>query len=325
MLISLGAASASDINNTVDDQVLSATPTVDTLSFSVNNGDQDNNTLSVSENNLLSAGSDSGSNELLGTDDSKSSFTNLFDLIRMSHDPIITLYDDYEFKNDQSDQQYINGITLSVNGLTIDGGNHTIDGKNMSNLFSTIDGDNITIKNLNLKDINGRLTWNGNNGVFDHITSINSNTFYVYGDNMNITHSTFKDKTMPNAGPIVSIVGLNTYVFDNTFENIQVICPDTVAGGSLVFVQNSAKNTRIINNTFDKCYVKATSSYMGLIVLYGLTYFEGNHVKNCSSTQSVVYFGMPNTQLKHNDFININSGRFFSAETNLVTFDHCNL
>ena len=64
LLIPLGAASASDINNTADNQVLSATPSVDTLSDSVN-PENNNDTQSVQNNeNLLSAVSDSGS-ELL--------------------------------------------------------------------------------------------------------------------------------------------------------------------------------------------------------------------------------------------------------------------
>ena len=62
LIFSITGVSASDVNTT-DNQVLSATPDVDTLSASVNT-EQNNNTQSVSENNLLSAGNDvSGSNE----------------------------------------------------------------------------------------------------------------------------------------------------------------------------------------------------------------------------------------------------------------------
>ena len=80
LLIPLGAASASDINNTAaDDQVLSATPNVDTISANVN-GENNNDTLSVNdEKNILSAGinDDSGSNTILKAGEDYATFTEL--------------------------------------------------------------------------------------------------------------------------------------------------------------------------------------------------------------------------------------------------------
>ena len=89
LLIPLGAASASDINNTAaDDQVLSATPNVDTLSAGVNL-EQENDTLSVQENEILSAGiSGSNNNNILGDSSDTISYDDLITLIKLRCCPL---------------------------------------------------------------------------------------------------------------------------------------------------------------------------------------------------------------------------------------------
>ena len=112
LLIPLSTVNASDINNTADDQVLSATPSVDTLSASVN-PEQDNDTLSVQENeNLLSAGQDSGSDNLLGDEGESEykTFTDLYQLYRLSEGSL-ELHDNYKF-NPETDSALVNGIDI---------------------------------------------------------------------------------------------------------------------------------------------------------------------------------------------------------------------
>ena len=144
LIFSITSVSASDVNTT-DNQVLSATPSVDTLSTSVNT-EQNNNTQSVSENNLLSAGNDdSGSNELLGADEETGSFTDLNKLISLSSN-IVVLNNDYAYDSSQ-DTAYINGLNITKS-ITIEGNGHRIDCMNASNAFNNIVSNNVTIKNI---------------------------------------------------------------------------------------------------------------------------------------------------------------------------------
>ena len=149
LLIPLGAASASDVNNTAaDDQVLSATPNIDTLSAGVNL-EQENDTLSVQNENILSAGQDSGSNESilklsndnLLKDDSTTEmdFNSLNSIIRLSTDGY-TLLTDYYYNNQP--------IVISKSNFVLDGDNHILNGN--ANTVFQITGNNVTLKNLNM-------------------------------------------------------------------------------------------------------------------------------------------------------------------------------
>ena len=100
LLIPLSTVSASDINNTADDQVLSATPSVDTLSASVN-PEQKNDTLSVqSDENILGAGS-SSSNNILG-DSNSGTYADLNKLIRLSTG-VVLLSQNYTYAGSTDD------------------------------------------------------------------------------------------------------------------------------------------------------------------------------------------------------------------------------
>ena len=151
LLIPLGAVSASDINNTADDQVLSATPSVDTLSASVNL-EQDNDTLSVKNNdeNMLSAGiDDSGNNNLLKEGEEKyGSLTELNALIQKSNGTL-ELDKDYKFNDTLDSASFSNGITLSKS-ITIDGCGKTI--YSGEHRIFTIQANHVTLKNLYIKD-----------------------------------------------------------------------------------------------------------------------------------------------------------------------------
>ena len=122
LIFSITGVSASDVNTT-DNQVLSATPDIDTLSASVNT-EQNNNTQSVSENNILSAGNDdSGSNNLLGADEETGSFTDLDKLIRSSEGEL-TLDQDYAFDSSDSILQissdnFILNLSIYVSALSL--------------------------------------------------------------------------------------------------------------------------------------------------------------------------------------------------------------
>jgi len=231
LLIPLGAASASDINTTTaDDQVLSATPQVDTLSASVN-PEQENDTLSVQENEILSAGLDSGSNNLLGDDGENTvgSFSDLLKLIKISGNTV-NLAQDYEFKSTDST------ITLDFS-ITIQGNGHTINGE--TNKMFTVNGNNIIFNNINFKGNN--VDWNGDNGLVKNCTFTNCySTFSVYGDNFNLKDTKIIHSKIQQLFYFYGVNNLveNAYFLNNT-------------GMSLVFSvisnNNTLKNSTVIN------------------------------------------------------------------------------
>ena len=208
LLIPLGAASASDINNTADNQVLSATPSVDTLSDSVN-PENNNDTQSVQNNeNLLSAGSDSGS-ELLKENEPNaiSSFNVLSKLIKYTPNKL-TITEDFKFDSSTD----ANNLIISKDNYEIDFNNHTLDFSNVFNQI-TINGHNVTIKNvkiINTKSLfnlgtatySGRtyyyysvsdtpIVWNGDNGIVDHLDLSNSTGGIQFTGNNGLVNNSY--------------------------------------------------------------------------------------------------------------------------------------
>ena len=155
LLIPLGAASASDINNTAaDDQVLSATPNVDTISANVN-GENNNDTLSVNdEKNILSAGinDDSGSNTILKAGEDYATFTELNQVLALITSDEFKFTKNYKY-NPTTDTLYVDGVTIPEYIKTIDCNGFTMDGNNQAYLFNSINVEGFTLKNLNANNI----------------------------------------------------------------------------------------------------------------------------------------------------------------------------
>ena len=186
--------------------MLSATPSVDTLSASVNT-EQENDTLSVNDENILSAAADSN---LLGSDDD-GSFTELEKLISSS-DKELTLNKNYVFQDSD------NPVNIRNNNLVIDFKDNAINASNHQGNILTISGNNITLKNLKISNINGLdnnygiivsgndvlleniklydsksyiIQWTGEKGTLTKADITNINGFLLLqasGDNFKVTH-----------------------------------------------------------------------------------------------------------------------------------------
>ena len=149
----MSAVSATEVNET--NQVLS-TSNADTLSVGVN--EVVNETY---DSNLLSAGIDSGSEDILG-DGETGSFADLNNLIKISTESL-TLTSNYKYQG-SSDDIGIN-ITKSI---IIDCNGYTIDGNNVGRGF-TVTADNVVLKNVNIYNVvsdsyAGAVYWAGDNG-----------------------------------------------------------------------------------------------------------------------------------------------------------------
>ena len=222
LLIPLGAVSASDVNSTADDQVLSATPSVDTLSASVN-PEQKNDTLSVkNDENLLSAGQDSGSDNLLGDDGESEykTFTDLYQLYRLSEGSL-ELNHNYKF-NPETDSALVNGIDIRKT-ITIDGNGHTIDG------------------NGGYIHTNGRHTASSTNTTITEGSSVAA-VFKVWSDD-----TVIKNLIIQNSYDSITVYGKNTLI-----QNIQLY--NNTGSAALVASPICFKNAKkgyIVDCTFD--------------------------------------------------------------------------
>ena len=226
LIFSITGVSASDVNTT-DNQVLSATPDIDTLSASVNT-EQNNDTQSVSENNLLSAGNDdSGSNNLLGAEEETGSFTDLDKLIKLSQGE---LYLDQDYMYDSgTDSAYANGLTIAKS-IIIDGNGHSISGNAITQLLN-IQTDNVVLKNLNFKNLDNTLT-RIINSAGENIQMINCNftnittrspSLNIEGRNFNIINCTFNNINPTGSYDAFHWIGENGLISDSTFINIDRI------------------------------------------------------------------------------------------------------
>jgi len=344
LLIPLGAASASDINTTTaaDNQVLSATPQVDTLSASVNNGDQDNNTLSVqSDGNLLSVAEN---NNLLG-DDNTGSSDDFTELIKLTKEKL-TLTQDYYFTSTVNIGKSIvidgnnhtisgNGVLFNVNanGVTI----HNLNFNNTQNTDgSTIiwNGDNGKMNNVNFENINANTTieWKGNSGLIDTIYFNNMDTVNIInwtGNSGNITNTRI-DKI--NKETILTMNSNQGTINNLTKSDNNYLLTLSLYGNEKLLSNSSFNNTRIefnlktyiVNSTFNNynqnIYLfqfKDVGSY--LLVSY-CNFTNINHILTSSIRQNFVF--------DHNNVINCssasaaNSYGFFTAK-DYYTVSNC--
>ena len=252
LLIPLSTVSASDINNTAtDNQVLSATPSVDTLSASVN-PEQKNDTLSVNDENLLSAGQDSGSNEsilklsndillstgisgsdtVLGDDGDSGEYTlnDLEKLIKYTPDTLVVPYNIKYNATIDGD-----GLVISKNNYIIDFNGKTLDASGSFGTILTVTGNNVTIKNLNLingvgdwilssflVDLIATIEWDGDNGLIENMLIYNSTKALDFNgkgkiNGLNITKC--YDSTAVTLGE--NSIADHIYAYNNTDGRIQ--------------------------------------------------------------------------------------------------------
>ena len=298
LLIPLSTVSASDINNTADDQVLSATPSVDTLSASVN-PENNNDTLSVQENeNLLSAGSDSGSDNLLGDDGENETnygaFTDFNKIMELNNDGILFLFQDYKY-NSTVDSSFSNGIVISKS-IVIDGQGHTIDAN--GNIAFTINANNVTLKNIKiLNSIADGVTWNGDEGTIENVTLRDYTAFPAIrwdGTNGKIKNLTAINMTTGSTGTAGSSCGVIT-VYDGVNVNITDSYFEDITGAAIVTPSGgSADNVLIQNCIFNKSYISGLGVWDSFILCgYALYTIKDCKFYNCTAMDGLIasYFG----------------------------------
>jgi len=323
LLIPLGAASASDINTTTaaDDQVLSATPQVDTLSASVN-PEQDNNTLSVSENNLLSAGLDSGSNKL-GNSNS-GTYADLNRLITLSNN-VVYLSQNYTYGGSTDD--YV--ITISKN-ITIEGNGFTINGNSQTTAF-VIQANNVIINNIkiiNTKSTNnaGAIHWNGDNGILNNTYIYNSQytgsgtikagAILWSGDNGICENTIFNKTSNSNKDDYDNSGAVTVDSSNNLFKNCYFI-QSTAQYTAAFYATQSTSNTTVYGCHFIKCSSYSGNNFAGILcsrrARLNVEYCE---FTNCSADYTFITArGCIN--LFECNFTNNNAPRMFIDEVNL--------
>ena len=222
LIFSITGVSASDVNTT-DNQVLSATPDIDTLSASVNT-EQNNNTQSVSENNILSAGNDdSGSNNLLGADEETGSFTDLDKLIKLSSETL-TLTQNYKYNPDTDSNYQSTGIVLSKS-IIINGNGFSISGNGLTSAF-TVNVDNVILENMNIINTYGRsaVYWAANNGKVDNLNFINTSYLQGTGGALSLYYSdgiivnnTIFNNSQAKVGGALGVDGSQVELYNSKF------------------------------------------------------------------------------------------------------------
>ena len=278
--------------------MLSATPSVDTLSASVN-PENNNDTLSVQENDILSAGSDSGSDNLLGDSQDDGSFTDL-DLLIKSSDvgSTIDLGNNFTFK----DGDKVGGITIAKS-LTIDGHGYTIDAKDKTLIFK-ITADNVVLKDVHIingygnGEMAGAIHWLGDNGKFidssiynchvNNPAASSSGAICWEGNNGTVHNSKFsKSYHQSETGQTFAYLSAGIFVTadkfsitDSTFINFgrsgnsnYIFAPNDI--NSVLQLYPLSTESTVTNCDFIDCY----SNYMLFIL--------STYVKDCSFTANV--------------------------------------
>ena len=256
LIFSITSVSASDVNTT-DNQVLSATPNIDTLSASVNT-EQNNNTQSVSENNLLSAGSDSGSNDLLGADEETGTFSDLDKLIGLSSGTL-TLNQNYKYNPDTDSNYQSTGIVLSKS-IIINGRGFSISGNGITSAF-TVNADNVILENMNIINTYGRsaVYWDANNGKMDNLNFTNTSylegtggALYVYYSDGIIVNNTIFNNSQAKVSGALASAGSQVEVYNSKFVQCKILGDDSYWGAAMsIDVQSSP--ALLVNCTFDQC------------------------------------------------------------------------
>ena len=252
----MSAVSATEVNET--NQVLS-TSNADTLSVGVN--EVVNETY---DSNLLSAGIDSGSEDILG-DGETGSFADLNNLIKISTESL-TLTSNYKYQG-SSDDIGIN-ITKSI---IIDCNGYTIDGNNVGRGF-TVTADNVVLKNVNIYNVvsdsyAGAVYWAGDNGQLINVKINNASDTvdgYAYsggiswwGNNGTISKLDITGCSASSSsgrkGSALSCAGLYLKIYNSTFH-------DMTSSGSygLIGILGSSFNVLFSGCNFTETYTSGS-------------------------------------------------------------------
>ena len=226
-------------------------------------------------------------------------FTSLQTDIENSADSI-ELTQNYVYDN-ATDSELIDGITIAKSNFVVEGNGYTIDSSNQARIFN-IEGDNITLKNLNL--INGNAKAGG--AIYaNNLTTIYNITFTgntaeagaaIFGTNLTIISSNFVN----NHGTYGVVFGKNegdVSITDSVFANT------TGLKFSMIYAAGSG------NLIIDECaFANSSSKYATAIYSEKKTQIKGSVFMNLNAelTGGAVAFKGENT-VKINDTIFINT------------------
>ena len=235
-----------------------------------------------------------GDSEVLKDDDT-GSYSDLVYLITLTEaGSTLTLYHDYKY-NTETDQDYVNGITISKS-ITINFNGHTIDGNTQASIF-TIQANNVVLKNINIINARGSslgcgLYWLGDNGCLINANMSNcyrsSRTYGASGgiswwgnngtiDKLDMTNCRMNwNGDTGRAGGSMSICGVGISISNSRFH-------DTITGGSygLIAVLGSSSSV-----TFENCNF---TEFIGTQSTYGAIFYEGTTgltFKKCNFTNT---------------------------------------
>ncbi|WP_407421576.1 C1 family peptidase [Methanobrevibacter sp.] len=203
-------------------------------------------------------------------------FTALQDEIDSSTD-FLEITQDYVYDN-STDYELIKGINITKNDFTINGNGHTIDASNQARIF-TINGNNVTLKNLNI--ING----NAKNG----------GALYILSDaTLTTKNIVFKDDNGSEMGGAVANLGRYTSINDSFIDN----CADM---GGAIYSQGGELN--IINGTFSS---ENSQNWALIYMMYTSMYIENTTFANTTSNYSTAIFAFQSTgKIRKSTFINL--------------------
>ncbi len=240
LIMSVGAVCASD--NISDDIIC----------------DDSQNNLEITQNDIYTSG--------------ENSFSNLADEIENA-DTVLNLNQNYVFNN-ATDYELNEGIVINKTDFTINGNDYTIDGNNLARIFNIIDGDNITILNLNF--VNGKGKFGGAISSVPSITLINV---------------TFTENNAMIGGAVSST---QKAIFDNvTFIN------NTAARGGAIFSDEGY--IEIINCQFDN----NTATWGGSVYCRNITIISNSSFRNSKSSYGGAIYAENMITVKNSTFENL--------------------
>lgn len=314
MIFSLSAVYANDANNISIDEsstILTSQGADEDLSICQDMGNLDVIREDLSEQN------------------ENSSFKDLSTKIN-SADENVELITDYSFDN-ESDADYVDGITIRKDNFVINGNNHIIDAKNKAGLF-TIIGTNVTIKNLILKNSNNLALNISGIVITSNVTFMNCSGNNEYGGAIYISNSKYtsnNDKFIDNYAKYGSAIYAKS---SNITVNNAIFKNDKIISWGLIYGFDSHLNV------LDTTFANITSKYATAIYsLYGQAYIKKSKFNNLSAsiTAGAIGLKMSSTIIEDCEFINVlsfrNGGAVFadfdvyecSILINHTTFENC--
>ena len=213
----------------------------------------------ISEENILET-----ANENILSEGEETSFTQLSLDINNSAE-ILEITHDYKFNNDTDDSY---GIRIQKDNFVINGNNHVIDGNNLSAIF-IIDGKNITLNNLILKNAN---SWEGS-AIYinpfqtlttNNVTFVNNTAYNGIVQVMAGAYVSNNDKFLDSTAPEGVILCIGNVTFNNTvMRSSKELKWGFIASKGTSYI-------RILNSIFEN----TTSKYCTVIKGQGKIEFE---------------------------------------------------